>query len=358
MNTIIPIASGKGGVGKTLLAANLGLALAGRGKTVVLVDLDLGASNLHTCLGIKNSQRGIASLILKQEKKLENLVVGTGFERLHFIPGDNLLPGAANLEYFAKSRILRELGKLPADYVLLDLGAGTSYNVVDFFLLSFRGIVVVKPEITSVMNAYSLLKTCVYRMLFRSFPKKSPERERIAAFTAERVEGSGRSFLDLARDLARDFPDSAASALGQLSGFVPRVVANQARSAEDAPVLKKLRETVSRNLGVGLEFAAFAPDDPRVPPSVAARRPILATKPDADYSRAVADFASALVERGAAQPPRLFDDVVDEEAARVFELARRPGTARVDDPGADSEAFGAESEAPRAGTEAPGVVEF
>ncbi len=58
MNTIIPIASGKGGVGKTIFTANLGIALANKGKTVIAIDLDLGSSNLHTCLGIKNRHPG------------------------------------------------------------------------------------------------------------------------------------------------------------------------------------------------------------------------------------------------------------------------------------------------------------
>ncbi|MCX7024941.1 MAG: P-loop NTPase [Spirochaetes bacterium] len=330
MNTIIPIASGKGGVGKTILAANLGPALAGRGKTVVLVDLDLGGSNLHTCLGVRNTQPGIGALIWKKERKLENVLVGTDIERLHFVPGDNLMPGAANLEFFVKNRIVRELGKLASDYVILDLGAGTSYNVVDFFLLSFRGIVVVRPEITSVLNAYSLLKTCAYRMLFRSFAKKSPERGRVTAFVADRLEGSGRTFLDLARELARDFHGTAAAALGQLSGFVPRVVANQARSAEEVPIFRKLREVVSRNLGIGLEFSAFLPDDPWVPVSVAERTPLFASRPDAPFSKAVDGLAEAFVSRDPSLPPRLFDDDLDAEAARSFAEAGLAGVEAPD----------------------------
>jgi flagellar biosynthesis protein FlhG len=160
-------------VGKTVIAANLGVSLAGMGRTVVLVDLDLGGANLHTCLGIRNKNPGIGSLVWKQEKSLSNLLVETAVERLWFIPGDNLLPGTANLEFFVKQRILRELSKLPADFVLLDLGAGSSYNVVDFFLASSSGLLVVQPEATSVLNAYSFLKTAAFRMLYRSFPAQA-----------------------------------------------------------------------------------------------------------------------------------------------------------------------------------------
>src|SRR6056297_1946700 len=112
MNTIIPIASGKGGVGKTIFTANLGVALAREGKTCLLVDLDLGSSNLHTCLGIKNSNPGIGNYIYKQEKSLESLIVQTETPRLFFIPGDSLLPGTANLPYFIKKKILKEFEHL------------------------------------------------------------------------------------------------------------------------------------------------------------------------------------------------------------------------------------------------------
>ena len=99
MGVLIPIGSGKGGVGKTVFAANLGVVLASRGKTVVLVDLDLGGANLHTCLGVRNTHPGVGSIVWKKEKRLENLIVPTGVDRLFLVPGDNLLPGTANLDF-------------------------------------------------------------------------------------------------------------------------------------------------------------------------------------------------------------------------------------------------------------------
>lgn len=65
MTAIVPVASGKGGVGKTIATANLGISLAQAGKTVILADLDLGAANLHTILGIRNRQPGIGHIISK-----------------------------------------------------------------------------------------------------------------------------------------------------------------------------------------------------------------------------------------------------------------------------------------------------
>ena len=153
MATIIPVASGKGGVGKTLLVSNLGVSLARRGKTVILVDLDLGSSNLHTLLGIKNRYPGIGSFIYKHESSLESLLVETGMPQLYLIPGDSLFPGTANLQYFMKLRIMKELSRLVADYVLLDLGAGSAYNTVDFFINTHNGLNVNPPQKTAQHNS-------------------------------------------------------------------------------------------------------------------------------------------------------------------------------------------------------------
>jgi MinD-like ATPase involved in chromosome partitioning or flagellar assembly len=188
MTTIIPVASGKGGVGKTVFTANIGVSLARAGKTVILADLDLGGSNLHTALGEKNDKSGIGNYIYKQERSLESLLVETREPRLYFIPGDSLLPGTANLPYFRKAKILKELAGLVADYVILDLGSGSSYNTIDFFLTSASGILVVTPETTSILNAYSFVKAALFRMIYRSFPARSDERALVYRFTTERLE--------------------------------------------------------------------------------------------------------------------------------------------------------------------------
>jgi flagellar biosynthesis protein FlhG len=88
MQYLVPIASGKGGVGKTLLAAQSGASLwRCSKKTVILIDLDLGGSNLHTVLGIRNRHPGIGHFIYRKVDSVEQLVVPTSQERLFFIPG-------------------------------------------------------------------------------------------------------------------------------------------------------------------------------------------------------------------------------------------------------------------------------
>src|SRR5208283_2089730 len=86
--TILPVGSGKGGVGKSLLATNLSIALAEAGRTVVLVDLDLGASNAHTMLGIRSVTRGIGTFLSAPRTDFEEIILPTEYDGLSFVPGD------------------------------------------------------------------------------------------------------------------------------------------------------------------------------------------------------------------------------------------------------------------------------
>jgi len=308
MNTIVPIASGKGGVGKTIFTANLGVALARAGKTCLLIDLDLGSSNLHTCLGIKNSNPGIGNYIYKQESSLESLIIETEVPRLYFIPGDSLLPATANLPYFSKKKMLKELGELIADYILIDLGAGSSYNVVDFFLASSSGLVVTTPETTAILSAYSFLKTTVYRLLYRTFPPKSREREIISDFATTPVEGSSQSFVELAELLSTFNAESGERARKQLRNFFPRVILNRGRSNRDFSVGAKLREISRKNLGIPMEYIGFLPEDPQVSRSIFTRRPYMLTNPTVPFSRGLQIVARKMIAAELKNSPRLFDE--------------------------------------------------
>lgn len=323
MERVLAIASGKGGVGKSVLAANLGLALSRLGKTVVLVDLDLGASNLHTCLGIKNRNPGLGAFVWKQEKSLAGLLVETGQDRLWLIPGDSLLPGTANLDWNAKRRILKELAKLPADFVILDLGAGSSYNVVDFYLSAGQGLLVINPEITSVLNAYSFLKTAAYRLLSRAFSDGSPERAEVMAFAGAKTEGSGSSFLAFAQDLAQRYPGKAELAVTALRAQSPQIIVNRAKGPEDADLGYRLRDISRKNLGLDLAVTGFLLEDPEVGQSIAARQPLLSLDATAPFARGVQALATRLAntptqEGQGALAPEVFSGDTEEISVQDF----------------------------------------
>ncbi|MCK5199731.1 MAG: AAA family ATPase [Spirochaetales bacterium] len=311
MNTIIPIASGKGGVGKTIIAANLGIALAKSGKTVIAIDLDLGSSNLHTCLGIKNRHPGIGNFIYKKGVSLESLIVKTDIDRLYFIPGDSLLPGTANLQYFVKQKLIKGIRNLVADYILLDLGAGSSYNIVDFFLISKTGLLITTPETTSILSAYAFLKTTMFRMLFRNYPPKSKERELIHNFLTEKLEGTDNSFLSLAGLLSDIDPKSGKHAREQIENFYPRIVLNICRNKQVITLGSRLRQICRKNIGINMEYIGYIEYTEQVSDSIINRKPLILYSPNSQFGRSLNNIAGNLLNIGYQNKPKLYDSDED-----------------------------------------------
>src|SRR5262249_3249095 len=98
--TIIPVAGGKGGVGKSFVTANLDVALAIRGQSTIVVDLDLGNSNLHSFLGLENRYPGIGEYLRGTvDRSTAELVIPTGIPHLSFLPGDGRMPFMANITH-------------------------------------------------------------------------------------------------------------------------------------------------------------------------------------------------------------------------------------------------------------------
>lgn len=307
MNTIIPIASGKGGVGKTIFTANLAITLAQMGKTVIAIDLDLGSSNLHTCLGIKNQHKGIGNFIYNKGISLESLIVKTEIDRLYFIPGDSLIPGTANLQYYIKKKLIKGIQNLVADYILVDLGAGSSYNIIDFFLMSKTGILVTTPETTSILSAYAFLKTTVFRMLFRSFPVKSTERDIIHNFLTERIEGTDNSFLRLTEILFDSNPESGTYCLKQINSFYPRIVLNIGRNKQAIVLGSKLRQICKKNIGLNMEYIGFIEYTDQVSKSIINRTALVLSDPNSQFARAIKKIAENLIQKTYIDKPKLFD---------------------------------------------------
>jgi flagellar biosynthesis protein FlhG len=160
---VIAIGGGKGGIGKSLVAVNLAIELARREERVVLVDADLGGANLHTCLGIDLPRRTLSDFIERRAQRIEDVVTPTGIPGLGLISGAMDHLDAANPKYAQKMRLMRSIQSLDVDHVILDLGAGTHLNVLDLFLVSDHGILVLVPEPTAVENVYRFVKAAFWR---------------------------------------------------------------------------------------------------------------------------------------------------------------------------------------------------
>lgn len=283
MANLLPIASGKGGVGKSSISVNLAVTLAKLDKKVVLADLDLGGANLHTLLGLRNNHAGLGNFIYKQTSDISELLQETSVPNLQFIAGDCLYPGTANITAGTKNRILKALSKLDADYVILDLGAGTTYNTLDFFLSTYNSILVTTPQLTSILNAYSFLKAAAFRFFMRQFKTKSEERMLMDKYIRESTSGADMSFTEMVDTVVKYFPDTGKTARDQLARYRPQVIVNIGETSQDLEMAKRLRSLVQKKLGIQMDFVGFLPKDEGVNYAIALRSPLAVTNPDCQF---------------------------------------------------------------------------
>jgi len=164
---ILAIGGGKGGAGKSVFSTIMAFWLARTGNRTVLMDVDLGGANLHTLLGIKSPDRTLNDFINRKFSELEDICIDTSEKNLRLISGASDVLSLANPHFSQKIKLMTHLSRLDADYVVLDLGAGTSFNVLDFFLIAHKKIIVLTPEPTSIQNAYIFVRNTAYRKLSR-----------------------------------------------------------------------------------------------------------------------------------------------------------------------------------------------
>ena len=165
MSNIYSIAGGKGGTGKSFTTASLGILLAKLGEKVLLIDLDLGASNLHTFLAIRSPKIGLDKYLHKEVDSLEDVTIPTPIQNLSIISSTRCSLEIANINHAQKMKTIRAIRKLDYDYILLDLGSGTHFNTIDFFLTSNKGFLVTTPEPISIENVFRFLQSLYLRKI-------------------------------------------------------------------------------------------------------------------------------------------------------------------------------------------------
>jgi len=298
---IIPIASGKGGVGKSLVSANLGVALAQAGQRVVLVDLDLGASNLHLVLGHHSPQMGIGTFLSNTKtNNFADVIADTDVRGLRFIPGDNEIPGLANLNVPQRKALVKHFLELKedADILILDLGAGTHQSILDFFLLSNQGIVVSAPAVTAVLNAYVFLKNTVFRLMYSSFSKGSAASAHLEKIRKENI-GKGSHILYIPKLLPQIKKIDAASyekLTSRLAQFHPRLIMNMVDEPKNADVAMKIRRSCEEYLDIKIEHMGIMYRDVIQDTALASRLPVILYKPQSILSQAIYRIADKILQ--------------------------------------------------------------
>ena len=270
MAHIWPIGGGKGGSGKSFLTSSLGRLSAGMGKRTLVIDLDLGAANLHTLVGVPSPQKGFSDFIRKRIVQLEDTVVETPFENLFLISGAQDNFDIANLPYEQKIKTLRAITKLDYDSILLDLGAGTSFNTLDFFLISQHGIFITTPEPTSIENVYRLIRSIYFRQIRYCFS--------VAAFkdleddVADQFgDGAFNKPECMIKVIAQLYPEKYRQLQDEFNALRFKLIINQVRKHDNAALGLQMSRMIEKHLGLHIEFAGNVAYDDHVHDAICQR---------------------------------------------------------------------------------------
>ncbi len=227
------IGGGKGGVGKSIVSLGLGICLARLGKKVIIIDGDLGGANLHTLMGVRFPHVTLEHFLLKKVPRLEDTVIETEVEGIGIICGADDILGSANPTYSQKIRLLNQIESLPAQYILLDLGAGSSFNTLDFFNYSPGKIVVFTSQATSLQNAYGFIKSALYRKLSRDFLKDDEVLELLYQTSGDNPDMPMHSIPELLERFKEHAPQKYDQFSRSLWDFQLFLIVNMVKSSAD-----------------------------------------------------------------------------------------------------------------------------
>jgi flagellar biosynthesis protein FlhG len=319
---IIAVGGGKGGVGKSLLAANIAIFLAQLGKRVVLLDADLGGANLHTFLGIDRPSLTLGDFFDKRVDRIERCVVETSVKNLGLVSAEGDPLWAANPRPATKNRLLNQVRDLDVDYLICDLPPGSGFTALDFFLVAQMGVLVVVPEPTSIENTFRFIKSAFLRRL-----RNLRGLERIAS--AGEYEGGIPSPLDLYQRARGVDTELAERVLDEIHRFRPRLVVNQTRARSDLDLGQQLRAAGRRRLGLAVDYLGHLESDDAVWLAVRKRRPLIVEHPEAKVTKNIERVVRRLLAAESEKPqsreaPRSTDE---QNLYQVLEL----------DPGASEE---------------------
>jgi flagellar biosynthesis protein FlhG len=242
---IIAVSSGKGGVGKTNFVTNIALIFRGMQKRVLLMDADIGLSNIDIMFGVApkynikhllTGERNIKDIIFKSEQGIDIIPASSGIREL------------TQLTFEQKIKIIQELESLDENYdiFLIDTGAGISDNVTFFCSAAHDNIIIVTSEPTSIADAYALIK-----VLYKEYGEKN---------------------------------------------F--RIVINNIKNPKEArETFRKISLVTERFLGLSLDYLGFLPYDEKIKDAIVSQKPYVNLFPTSDFSKKLSDIAKEILKR-------------------------------------------------------------
>lgn len=293
MAEIVAIASGKGGVGKSFFAANLAMSLVNKGESVLLVDGDLGGANLHNFVGLKAPGKSLYNFI-REKLPIEDVILKTP-ANVDFVGGAGDVLGMAHINNFEKLKILNYLKRTKYSFVVLDLGAGTSYNMIDFFNFSEKKLLIMTSEPTSIENSYGFLKVSIYRKIekylitdkrFENICKKLRSRSMNYQKVDDILEDLGQ--VDMAvKDKVKQLIDN----------YKVGIVLNMLKFKKELNIFYGFENVSKKYLGISIEKIGFIPYDISVSDNLKRLLPYYSNVADKSYRDFFDDVRDCVFEK-------------------------------------------------------------
>jgi len=320
---VVAVGGGKGGVGKSLVAANVAIFLATLGKRVVVVDGALGTPNLHVFVGVTRPMRTLSECLVPGGVRLADITLSTP------VPGLRLVAAAADPAWIAGPRptmvrrLTQELRQLACDWVVVDIGTGTATWTLDLFLEADVGLLVAVPDPTSIELMHRFVRTAFVHHLRRlglgAIAQMTPGEMRSH-------EGGVIAPLDLYLRAVATGDPRVGELRNAILGFAPQLVINAARSKADMELGRAVASSARRRLGVPMRYLGHLEYDEAVWVSTRRRRPLLVEHPESRIAKGFEKVTRRLI---AVREPTLDGDVLPSDSH--YDLLEVAPTASFED---------------------------
>jgi len=323
----VAIGGGKGGIGKSLVAANVGIFLATLGKRVVLIDGAFGASNVHIFAGVPRPAHSLYEALRdKDPVPLGELAVAT------YVPGVKIVGGVydpawvANVTIESVRALAEQIRGLTADWVVVDLAPGLAAATLELFLEADIAMLVAVPDPTSIELMHRFVRAAFLARLSRlglSHLVETGGRE------PRELEGGMPSALDIYLSAVAARAPDLDKLRDAILGFAPHLVINSARSKSDMELGRAVASAARRRLGTPIRYLGHLEYDEAVWASTRRRRPLLIEHPETRIAKCFERVARGLLAVRSMGSGGIDTEVLPSDSH--YELLEVPPTASFED---------------------------
>ena len=271
--------------------SNLAIQYAQEGLKVAVLDLDFGAANLHTIFGLTRPSKGWPDYFKNPYEDLGGYLTPTKQKNLYLLPACGFVPEMADLDYLAKVDLIQKIKMLKVDVVFMDLGAGSSRDMVDFFTIADYKVLVTTSEPTALMNNFEFIKNVLYQAIKRLFATQT----KLLEFLGEFKNSPNYTMNQLLQDVSEYDEWHGENLQALLQNLSLYVVFNQIRKVEEAKSALRLKKISKKQFGIELEYPGFIFHNEEVAASVQKMLPITLILPNCITSRIFKRMAHALI---------------------------------------------------------------